>query len=81
MAHILNLCVVDAIKAVSQISELITKCRAIVTYFNQSSQAAEKLKSTQKQMGMTELKMKQDNATRWNAILLIMVICLIKEPL
>ncbi|XP_049302956.1 E3 SUMO-protein ligase ZBED1-like [Bactrocera dorsalis] len=82
VAHTLNLCVVDAIKTAPQILELITKCRAIVTYFHHSSQAAEKLKNMQKQMGVAELKMKQDVATRWNSGLIMMErICLIKEPL
>ncbi|XP_067633760.1 E3 SUMO-protein ligase ZBED1-like [Eurosta solidaginis] len=82
VAHTSNLCVIDAIKAVPQVTVLINKCRAIVTYFNHSSQATEKLKNMQKQMGVTELRLKQDVPTRWNSTLIMMErICLVKEPL
>lgn len=36
-------------------------------YFKRSSHALSKLQSTQKQMGLTPLKLKQDVVTRWNS--------------
>ncbi|KAJ8375410.1 hypothetical protein SKAU_G00059900 [Synaphobranchus kaupii] len=45
----------------------VDKVKAAVEFFHKSTVAAEKLKSTQCQMGMPELRPKQDCATRWNS--------------
>ncbi|KAI4900017.1 hypothetical protein NFI96_023279 [Prochilodus magdalenae] len=39
----------------------------MVEFFHRSTAATEKLKSTQRQMGMPELKLKQECVTRWNS--------------
>lgn len=41
--------------------------KLIVEYFKRSSHALSKLQSTQKQMGLIPLKLKQDVVTRWNS--------------
>jgi len=45
----------------------VDKVKAIVEFFHRSTVATEKLKSTQRQMGMAELRPKQECATRWNS--------------
>lgn len=87
VAHTLNLCLVEALhnktdENMKVIEPLIAKCRAIVGHFKHSVVASEKLKSMQRQMGLSELKVKQDVSTRWNSTLLMIErLILIKEPL
>lgn len=64
LAHTINLMVKDALKVVKP---TVDKVKAIVEFFHKSTVATEKLKSTQCQMGMPELRPKQDCATRWNS--------------
>ncbi|XP_056277169.1 E3 SUMO-protein ligase ZBED1-like [Pseudoliparis swirei] len=45
----------------------VNKVKTIVEFFHRSTTATHKLKSTQLQMGMPELKLKQDCVTRWNS--------------
>ncbi|XP_076737306.1 zinc finger BED domain-containing protein 4-like [Maylandia zebra] len=45
----------------------VDKVKAIVEFFHRSTTATHKLKSTQQQMGMPELKLKQECITRWNS--------------
>ncbi|KAK7162496.1 hypothetical protein R3I93_006724 [Phoxinus phoxinus] len=45
----------------------VDKVKAAVEYFHMSTVGAEKLKSTQRQMGMPELRPEQDCPTRWNS--------------
>lgn len=63
-AHSLNLVVQDGLKA---ISDIIVKVKSIVEFFKRSSTAQVKLESTQKQMDMPPLKLKQECQTRWNS--------------
>lgn len=67
-AHTLNLVVQDTIKDNELLIRLIEKCRAIVTYFKRSNNAAYKLKQVQEQMQLEPLKLKQDVQTRWNSV-------------
>lgn len=64
LAHTINLIVVDALKV---IKHTVDKVKSLVEYFHKSITATEKLKSTQRQMGMPELRPKQDCVTRWNS--------------
>jgi len=64
LAHTINLFVRDALKVMKP---TVDKVKAIVEYFHRSTTATHKLKSTQLQMGMPELKLKQDCVTRWNS--------------
>ncbi len=45
----------------------VDKVKAIVEFFYRGTTATEKLKSTKRQMGMPELKLKQECVTRWNS--------------
>lgn len=63
-AHSLNLVVQSAIE---EIKGQVLQVKAIVQFFNSSSSAAAKLKLMQLQMGLPELKLKQDVVTRWNS--------------
>ncbi|XP_067284076.1 zinc finger BED domain-containing protein 4-like [Pseudorasbora parva] len=66
-AHTVNLIVRSGL---SVIQNTLNKVKAIVEYMHRSTVAAEKLKATQHQMGLPELKLKQDcptHAKRWNS--------------
>ncbi|KAL6470514.1 hypothetical protein MHYP_G00216330 [Metynnis hypsauchen] len=45
----------------------VDKVKAIAEFFHRSTAATQKLKSTQRQMSMVELKLKQECVTRWNS--------------
>jgi hypothetical protein len=45
----------------------VDKVKAAGEYFHRSTVGAKKRKSTQRQMGMPELRPKQDCSTRWNS--------------
>lgn len=64
LAHTINLIVRDALKVMKP---TVDKVKAAVEYFHRSTVGAEKRKSTQRQMGMPELRPKQDCTTRWNS--------------
>jgi len=62
-AHSINLVVQNSL---ANISEIVSKVKKIVEFFKRSSNALTKLQSTQAQMGLPLLKLKQDCLTRWN---------------
>ncbi|KAM4018541.1 deformed epidermal autoregulatory factor 1 homolog isoform 2-T2 [Anomaloglossus baeobatrachus] len=64
LAHTINLIVRDSMKVMMP---TLDKVKSIVEFFHRSTIATEKLKSTQRQMSMPELKLKQDCETRWNS--------------
>ncbi|XP_073341911.1 E3 SUMO-protein ligase ZBED1-like [Pagrus major] len=64
LAHTVNLFVRDALKVMKP---TVDKVKAIVEFFHRSTTATEKLKSTQRRMGMPELRPKQECITRWNS--------------
>ena len=64
LAHTINLFVRNALRA---IKPTVDKVKAIVEFFQRSTAATQKLKSTQRQMSMAELKLKQECVTRWNS--------------
>lgn len=63
-AHSINLSVQACHR---ELATTLTKVKSIVEYFKRSSSALAKLKDIQKQMGLPELKLKQDVVTRWNS--------------
>eukprot|EP00102_Acyrthosiphon_pisum_P014611 XP_008184752.1 PREDICTED: zinc finger BED domain-containing protein 1-like [Acyrthosiphon pisum] len=71
VAHTLNLSVNDAINKNTELLQVLKTCRAIVGHFKHSISATEKLREFQKQMGLPELKVKQDVSTRWNSCLIM----------
>lgn len=64
LAHTINLIVRDALKV---INTTVEKVKRIVEFFHKSTTATQKLKSTQRQMGLPELRPKQECITRWNS--------------
>lgn len=63
-AHSINL-VVQA--SLSSLNSVLSKVKAIVEFFKRSSSGLAKLKEIQQQMGLPDLKLKQDVVTRWNS--------------
>ena len=63
-AHTFNLVVQEGLKQIKHVQD---KVKAVVEYFHRSTVASEKLKLIQRQMGVKELKLKQDVVTRWNS--------------
>lgn len=55
-----------------ELNKLLTKCRNLVTHFKQSSLSAYKLREIQEQMGLKDLKLKQDVPIRWNSGIIMM---------
>ncbi|CAG5059867.1 unnamed protein product [Parnassius apollo] len=49
------------------IKNTVLRVKSIVEYFKSNSSALTKLKEIQQQMGLPELKLKQDVVTRWNS--------------
>lgn len=64
LAHTMNLITWDALKGQKPI---LDKVREVVDCFHRSTLGAEKLKASQRQMGMAELWLKRDCITRWNS--------------
>lgn len=64
LAHTINLIARDALKCLKPI---LDKLKEAVEYFHRSTLGAEKLKATQIQMGLAEVRPKQDCITRWNS--------------
>ncbi|XP_060874403.1 E3 SUMO-protein ligase ZBED1-like [Metopolophium dirhodum] len=82
VAHTLNLSVSEAITNNTELSQVLKSCKIIVGHFKHSTFANEKLKNYQIQMGLPQLKVKQDVPTRWNWSLIMMERLLeIKAPL
>ena len=69
LVHTINLFVRDALKVMMPTVDIV---KMVVEFFHRSTTATEKLKSTQRQMGMPELKLKQERITRWNSKLHIL---------
>ncbi|CAK6972749.1 hypothetical protein E1301_Tti021870 [Scomber scombrus] len=65
----INLMIKNALKVVKP---TVDKVKAIVELFHKSTVATEKYKSTQRKMGMYELRPKQECATRWNSTFYIL---------
>lgn len=63
-AHTLNLIVRESLKPIQGI---LAKVKNVAEYVHRITVASERLKATQKQMGLEELKLKQDVITRWNS--------------
>lgn len=63
-AHSINLFIQHSLE---YISVMVTEVKKIVEFFKRSSNAQVKLNSTQTQMGLPTLKLKQDYVIRWNS--------------
>jgi len=77
-AHVLN---IGIQRGLIHMKPVMTKIKSIVEFFKQSSGALHKLQTTQKQMGLPELKLIQECKTRWNSAFHMMErILKLKEP-
>ncbi|KAG5872831.1 hypothetical protein JTB14_024985 [Gonioctena quinquepunctata] len=65
--HTLQLTIKDSIDCQRAVIDVIAKARRIVTYFNHSATACDKLKKLQEQMNVPTEKLIQDIQTRWNS--------------
>jgi hypothetical protein len=65
-AHTLNLVVTDAIKADDDLMRVQQKAKNVVSFFNHSPKATDRLCDVQKQLSLPPHKLIQDVATRWN---------------
>ncbi|CAH1646055.1 unnamed protein product [Spodoptera littoralis] len=64
--HTLQLAIKAALE-VENVSDALISARRIVTHFNHSSTAQQKLKDIQKELHLTEHQLVQDVTTRWNS--------------
>ncbi|XP_074036373.1 zinc finger BED domain-containing protein 4-like [Leptinotarsa decemlineata] len=65
--HTLQLTIKDSIDCQRAVIDVIAKARRIVTHFNHSATACDKLKKLQEQMNVPTKKLIQDIQTRWNS--------------
>lgn len=65
-AHSLNLSVQDSFK-VESFEKILSKCKAIATFFRSITLASDTLRRIQKRSGKPELKLVQEVETRWNS--------------
>ncbi|KAL4141547.1 hypothetical protein QTP88_004172 [Uroleucon formosanum] len=70
-AHTLQLVIDDAVKE-SNMTDLLKRCKAIVTHYNHSNIASERLAETQKRLNLAPHKLIQMVNTRWNSIYLML---------
>ena len=68
-AHSLHLVVNDGVLAQWSVNELLAVCRRIVGHFKRSTLAYGKLKEVQRNLGLPEHQLKQDEPTRRNSSL------------
>lgn len=66
-AHTLNLVVTDAIKANQDLLRVQQRAKNVVTFFNHSTNASDRLGEVQRQLSFPQHKLIQDVATRWNS--------------
>lgn len=52
---------------IAEISDTVSRVKAVVQYFNRSIPGLKKLKDIQEQMNISPLKLKQDVTSRWNS--------------
>nr|CAD7194659.1 unnamed protein product [Timema douglasi] len=79
-AHTLQLAIKDAKTACPNITQIISKSRAIVGHYSRSSTANARLHAVQKTMDLPALKLIQDVETRWSSeyAMLDRLVCLRK---
>lgn len=65
--HTIQLIVNDCLKVQLDVTQMIATGRKIVTHFNHSGTAQEKLHSVQKDLGLPQHELVQDVSTRWNS--------------
>ena len=68
-AHSLQLVVNDGMLSQRSVSDLLAICRQAVGHFKRSTVAYDKLNVIQRNLGLPEYHLKQDEPTRWNSSL------------
>ncbi|XP_072936589.1 zinc finger BED domain-containing protein 4-like [Epargyreus clarus] len=65
--HSLQRVITESLKCQPDLMEMLAASRRIVTHFNHSGLAQEKLKAIQKELNLPEHQLVQDVSTRWNS--------------
>lgn len=82
VAHTINLTVTEAITSNKELSILLDKCRHLIGHFKHSVKSSNELRKYQKQLNAPELTLKNDVATRWNSVyIMIERLVTVKEAL
>lgn len=71
-AHTFNLVVKDSLKAVPEVVQVLAKCSTIVSFFDNSTEATEKLRAVQQQLKLAKHKLIQSVDIRWNSVFYMM---------
>jgi hypothetical protein len=69
LAHVLNLVVRDAFKAVAETKTLVDVVKSVVLFFKHSTKAYGELHQRQSELHMANVQLVNDNDTRWNSTL------------
>ncbi|KAK2578294.1 hypothetical protein KPH14_011916 [Odynerus spinipes] len=70
--------VTESLKKQSEVMDMVAAGRHLVTHFNHSGLAQEKLLAIQKELGLPEHQLVQDISTRWNSTF-YMAVCLLEQ--
>lgn len=70
--HSLQRSVEESIKAQEEVREMVAAARRIVTHFNHSGTAQQKLKSIRQELNLPDHQLLQDIVTRWNSTYYLM---------
>lgn len=65
--HTLQLAINDAVHHCDELQTTVQKAKSITTHFRHSSKNTKILLDREKQLGMQQMKLKQECATRWNS--------------
>jgi len=67
--EVLQRCISTALSVgqVSELTEILTKCRAIAEHFRLSNNGEEQLMRAQEELGLPRKKLKLDSMDRWNS--------------
>jgi hypothetical protein len=65
--HTLQLSINDAVRHCDELQTTVQKAKSITTHFKHSSKNTKMLLDREKQLGMQQLKLKQECTTRWNS--------------
>ncbi|CAK5047267.1 unnamed protein product [Meloidogyne enterolobii] len=68
-AHLLNLCIKEALKCDNDLNEILKQCRSIVGRYKHSNKAFESLKNLQEMFDTPSHSLLQEVSVRWNSCL------------
>lgn len=70
--HSLQRAIEESLKSQKEVLQMVAAARRIVTHFNHSSLAEQKLKSIQQELKLPNHQLVQDVSTRWNSTFYLM---------